>query len=214
MLYTPLLQTLFPWVKFKESDPIVNAVYLTFDDGPDPDPTRRIAEILHRFDASATFFVTGKQAEKYPGIVEMLDRENHLICNHSYSHYKSFLPAKKKLIREMDRTQNLLAGIIPSPGGYFRPPHGRISPALKNIAQSRELIVTLWDVFVPDYKPGYPAIKIIQRIEKYSSNGSIILLHDRSKNTDQTGKALPDVIIRLRDSGFTLCKLPTKAAKR
>ena len=214
MFYTPLLQTLFPWVKFKEVDFTKDAVYLTFDDGPDPDSTRRIAEILHRFSTSATFFVTGRQAQKYPKIIAMLDRENHLICNHSYSHFKSFFPAREKLIREMDKTQNLLEEIIPSPGGYYRPPHGRISPALKSIARNRGLIVTLWDVFVPDYKQGYPAAKISRRIRRYSKNGSIILLHDRSKNVKETIKALPDVINRLRESGFSPCKLPIKATKK
>lgn len=213
MLYTPLLQTLFPWVKFKEVDSTKYTVYLTFDDGPDPYETPRIVAILHRFNVSATFFVTGIQAEKHPEIIAVLDQENHLVCNHSYSHFKSFFPARERLIREVDKTQNLLAEIIPSPGGYYRPPHGRISPALKSIARNRGLMVTLWDVFVPDYKPGYSAAKITQRVRRYSGNGSIILLHDRSKNVRETIKALPEVIKLLQDRGFTLCKLPTKEPK-
>lgn len=209
MIYTPILKFLMPEVIFRFPDQQNSRIYLTFDDGPDPVSTKTIVEILAKQKIKASFFVVGSQVEKNPDILKLLDDKGHLICNHSYSHSASLFKTKTKLQDEILKTQHLIKKTSTRSGNYFRPPHGRIYPGMKKVVKKSGYSMLLWDVFVPDYKPGYPAKKITSRIFHYTRSGSIILLHDRSKNCHQTIKALPIIITTLLEKGFKFSILPS-----
>lgn len=210
MIYTPFLKFLMPEVIFRFPEQKNNRIYLTFDDGPDPVSTKTIVEILSRFEIKASFFVVGTQVEKNSNIIKLLENKGHLICNHSYSHSASLFKGKTKLQDEIFKTQHLLDKTSTRIGNYFRPPYGRIYPGMRKAVKKFGYSILLWDVFVADYKPGYSAEKITSRIFHYTRSGSIILLHDRSKNSDQTIKALPIIITTLMERGFKFSALPVK----
>ena len=213
MIYTPILEFLMPEVIFRFPDQKNNRIYLTFDDGPDPVSTKTIVEILSKYEIKASFFVVGSQVEKNPDIIKLLDDKEHLICNHSYSHSASLFKLKTKLQDEIFNTQHLLNKTCTRIGNYYRPPYGRIYPGMKKAIKNFGYSMLLWDVFVPDYKPGYSSKKITSRIFHYARSGSIILLHDRSKNSHQTVKALPVIITTLMERGFKFSVLPSKTIK-
>ena len=122
MIYTPIFEYLMPKIIFRSPHQRDNKVYLTFDDGPDPHSTNKIAAILSDYNIKASFFAVGSQIKKYPDIVKHLNEEGHLVCNHSYSHYNSFYIAKTKLEDEIFATQQLLDKYCSRIGNYFLPP--------------------------------------------------------------------------------------------
>jgi len=206
MIYASILEKLYPWITFRLNSDNHNNLYLTFDDGPDPNSTLRVFEILEKYRAKASFFVVGKQVEKHPNVVEVLDKNGHLTCNHSYQHRKFY--SKKLITEEIKKAQELINSIVEKPGFYYRPPHGRIYPGLKQAVNLLGLNVVLWDVFVPDFKTSFDSNKISNKILSNAKCGSIILLHDRSENVKETIKALPNIIKIFTDQGFSFTTLP------
>lgn len=206
MIYTPLLEKVFPWILFRINSQNQANLYLTFDDGPDSDSTLEICEILEKSNIKASFFAVGNQVKKFPNVVGQLDRFGHLICNHSYQHCKFY--SKNWILEEINKTNNLIQSITEKSINFYRPPHGRIFPGLKQVMENLNMKVVLWDVFVPDYKTSFNSDRITYRIMTRVRNGSIILLHDRSENVTETIKALPGIIKILKDRGFTFKTLP------
>lgn len=207
MIFTPILQRLYPWVLFREDSGSTNWVYLTFDDGPDPDSTPAICDVLAESQIPASFFVVGTRVKKAPHILRLLRNSGHLICNHSYSHRKSLWMSREELQREIQMNQEIIHSVVGQSPTYYRPPYGRIFPGLRRVAGRLGVKVVLWDVFVPDYNPRYGPDQIKHRIKSRVRNGSIILLHDCSNNVSSTVKILPELIQLLLDRHFTFTTL-------
>ena len=180
-------------------------VALTFDDGPNPDFTPPLLDTLRDLDVSATFFVVGRNAEKYPYIVSRITTEGHEIGNHTYSHRFLGLQTAARIGAELDKTTEIIrriAGVTPS---FFRPPQGLFTPTILNIAESRDLKTVIGDVYPRDpYNPGTDAI--VKRVLKRVEPGSIIILHDGSRwrwmSRSQTVAAVPIIIRELRKRGY------------
>ena len=100
-----------------------SAVYLTFDDGPTPGITEWILSTLNKYDAKATFFVLGKNAEMYPDLYRRIVEAGHRIGNHTYSHQKGWGMSLERYIEDVDFANDLLHTEL------FRPPYARITPA-------------------------------------------------------------------------------------
>ena len=100
-----------------------SAVYLTFDDGPTPGITEWILSTLDKYDAKATFFVLGKNAEMYPDLYRRIVEAGHRIGNHTYSHQKGWGMSLERYIEDVDFANDLLHTEL------FRPPYARITPA-------------------------------------------------------------------------------------
>ena len=199
---------ILPGAIFRLSQSKANAVFLTFDDGPHPDTTPKVAEILAKYDCHATFFVVGERLERYPALGKMLADAGHTVGNHSFTHKKTCFLSLSNFLRDVQTTQHLIETSIGKPCHYFRPPHGRILPGRIKRLNELRLKVVLWDVFVPDYQPDFTAAQIIRRVLRHTRAGSIILLHDTSSNAWETVQALPTILQSLRDRGFQLCALP------
>jgi peptidoglycan-N-acetylglucosamine deacetylase len=157
--------------------PNAAAVALTFDDGPDPQSTPVLLDLLDRHQATATFFVTGQNAERYPHLVRDILARGHAIGNHSYSH-DNFLMCKNRrtIVREIDATQQLFRrfGIIPL---AFRPPVGVTSPRLIGALDKTGLFVVNFSRRAGDL--GNRRVKhLAERILKRLRWGDIIMLHD------------------------------------
>ncbi len=150
------------------------AVALTFDDGPDPDSTLKLAEILEEHGARGTFFVVGRLARRYPALIERLARGGHAIGNHSWNH-RSFLTINSKQRREQVRLCQ--EALHPYGSMIFRPPFGH-----QNLRSRFDLLlagyqVVTWNLLAEDWLD-LDCSQILAKIEAGIKPGSIILLHD------------------------------------
>lgn len=153
-------------------------VALTFDDGPNPMYTPEVLDLLERYDAKATFFCIGKEAEAYPKLVSQIVEKGHEIGNHSHSHKKNIsFNGTKCWLREIENTDARIENIIGKKPTLFRPPYGVTTPHLaKAIGLSNHNVVG-WTI-----RPFDTTLKNVHTITKYISKkirpGAIILLHD------------------------------------
>lgn len=188
-----------------------DAVALTFDDGPWPSDTGRILAILERFRVEATFFMIGRQAERYPELVGRVRRAGHAIGNHSYDHPED--PAltemtEPRIAEELARTGQILAdeGVQPT---LFRPPGGSYDEFVIQEALRQRMRVVMWSVDPQDWRAGLTAKDIVKRVLKNVEAGSIILLHDGGGDGDHTVKALPDLIRGIKKKGLGFVAVPS-----
>lgn len=180
-----------------------NKIALTFDDGPHPCYTEEILGILDEFDVKATFFVIGKNAEKYPDILQHVIDSGHEIGNHTFSHANLRALNEKNITEELERTQE----IIYETGEYgtklIRPPEGKYSPAMTKLAEKMEYSIVLWTVDTRDWAHT-PSDKIYDNVTKSIKSGDIILFHDGIVGSSPTPEALRRIIPELKNMGFSL----------
>ena len=188
-------------------------VAITFDDGPDPEWTPKILDILKAANAKAAFFLVGVNAERYPGLVRRIVDEGHEIGNHTYYHPNLALCWAEHVRLELNATQLLLETITGRATTLFRPPYAAdTSPsqiselAPLQIAQDLNYLVVLENIDPQDWaKPG--ADIILQRVKQLRHEGNIILLHDAGGDRSQTVQALPRILDWLHTRGDTVVPL-------
>ncbi len=169
-------------------------ILLTFDDGPDPDITPRVLDVLDRYNHRAIFFVIGAKAEKHPELLREIVSRGHIIGNHTYYHspWNNFL-GSRHLESEIRRTDEAVARAIGVRPTLFRPPLGVSPHFLRSLMKRTGHTVVGWDVRSLDTR-GEGTEIIRHRIEKHISEGSIILLHDRL----ETAPALAEATLTMR----------------
>lgn len=153
-------------------------IALTFDDGPHKILTPMILDILARNDIKAVFFCVGDKVKAYPDVVRRIDREGHIIGNHSGTHHFFFdLFSRKRMIKELEGNDDIIGNLIRRKVKLFRPPYGVTNPALASVAAAKDYSVIGWSLKSKD-----TVIKnenaLLQRLEKRLKNGDIILFHD------------------------------------
>lgn len=177
---------------------VLNSVALTFDDGPSAVTTPRILEILARYKARATFFVTGVNAERYPQIMRAISKQGHEIGNHTYCHFDLLRTDYSALEWQISAAQNAIARIVGFGPKIFRPPYSRINETVKKALQAKGLKVVMWSVSPADYDEPSPA-KIAEYVLSNIRPGSIVVLHDYRW---QTVLALERILEGLRKKGL------------
>ncbi|MDQ2825059.1 MAG: glycosyltransferase [Verrucomicrobiota bacterium] len=188
-------------------------VTITFDDGPDPEWTPRILDILKAANVKAAFFLVGANAERYPGIVRRIVNEGHEIGNHTYYHPNLALCWPEHIRLELNATQLLIESITGRATTLFRPPYAADTNPTQvsdltplQIAQDLNYLVVLENIDPQDWaKPG--ADIILQRVKQQRRDGSIILLHDAGGDRSQTVEALPRILDWLHARGDTVVPL-------
>ncbi len=183
------------------------AVALTFDDGPDPRHTARIADILEVHQARATFFCIGRQLELHGALARFLHASGHQLENHTYSHGTGLdLFRASRLQKDLRRCQDVLAQLTGSAPSYYRPAVGIRNPPVHAAARDLGLTVVTWTHSARDgVFPLTPhrAIALAGRARA----GSILALHDgqlRGDSTlrEQTVRHLPLLLEQLKERGF------------
>lgn len=174
-------------------------VALTFDDGPHPGATERILQILKEKRVPATFFVVGKQVERYPGLLRSLDRAGHEIANHTYDHPNLTTISALDVKFQLDDTRRLIEKIIDKKCAYFRPPGGQLNASVAAQAARGGHRLILWDVFPQDHLSPAPNA-LHARVMAAAHDGAVVLLHSGIESTMQ---ALPGLIDDLRGQGYT-----------
>jgi cellulose synthase/poly-beta-1,6-N-acetylglucosamine synthase-like glycosyltransferase/peptidoglycan/xylan/chitin deacetylase (PgdA/CDA1 family)/spore germination protein YaaH len=189
-------------------------VAITFDDGPDPEWTPRVLDLLKARGLKATFFLLGVNAEDHPALVRRIVAEGHEIGNHTYSHRNMAEMPPWRWRLELDATERLIETITGRSTSLFRPPYDAdVTPT--DIAQLAPLrfaehelgySVVLESIDPQDWaRPG--ADTIVQRVKEQRRSGNIILLHDAGGDRSQTLAALPRILDWLAERGDQVVSL-------
>ncbi|MBA6153891.1 polysaccharide deacetylase family protein [Gelidibacter maritimus] len=157
-------------------------IALTFDDGPNPEFTLKVLQILKDYNAKATFFCIGQHIETYPEILKAIVQDGHDIGNHSFSHNLMIdFNSTERWLQEIKQTDNSIHKISGKKTTLFRPPFGVTTPKLARALKVTEHKVIGWNIRSFDTVISNPQ-KILKRITKRVHPGAIILLHDKQSN--------------------------------
>lgn len=173
----------------------VKKVFLTFDDGPDQSSTPFILETLKKFDAKATFFLVGKNAQKNEQLVLEIKNNGHQIGNHTFNHLNGWKTSNKTYYNDIEMAKTLTSSKI------FRPPYGKIS--LKQAAAlSKQFKILMWHVSSQDYKTNFNTEKCLINLTKHTTSGSIVVMHDSLKTINHVKEYLPKYLEYLQLNGY------------
>lgn len=153
-----------------------DSLFLTFDDGPDPDSTPLLLEMLAKHNAKATFFCLGKKVEKHPQLYDSILAGGHSTGNHTWSHLNGWTTSASKYIDDIE-----LAGAVIG-SKLFRPPYGRITPRQYFRLRDRYKII-MWTRQFADYNRSFSPLKTNLRSFR---RGSILVMHDSSRTISKT----------------------------
>jgi peptidoglycan-N-acetylglucosamine deacetylase len=178
-------------------------IALTFDDGPDPVMTPLILDIL-KGRAKASFFVTGRKLEGNEEIIRRMDKEGHIVGNHSWSHSNWFdFYSADKIISELQETDRKIGSVIGKKPLFFRPPYGVVNPLVKKALDRMPYHVIGFSNRAWDTSAGNEQ-KIFERLTKKLNPGDIVLLHDTVKSTVNV---LPRFLDHLEKYGYKIVSL-------
>ena len=180
-------------------------VYLTFDDGPIPEVTPWVLDLLAEFDARATFFCVGENVERYPTLFQRVRAAGHAVGNHTYNHLNGWSTAVDEYVANVNKCRDL----VESP--LFRPPYGRISPR-KTLALRTEYDIVMWDVLSGDFDAEITGAECARNVLDYVSPGSIVVFHDSLKAEANLRYALPRVLTSLARQGYRFEALQRRCA--
>lgn len=194
------MQKLYPGVVWRK-DVTQKRVYLTFDDGPIPECTPQVLDILAQYGVHATFFMVAENAVRYSELLERVRHEGHAVGNHTYHHVKGLKNSTEAYLRDVAKAEDVLCTRL------FRPPHGRMSACQKKALLRQGYTICLWDVLTHDYNPRYTVEHMLKVIQRYTRHGSIITCHDSLKSKDRLLTLLPQMIEYLLSQGYEFATL-------
>ncbi|MCC7534274.1 MAG: polysaccharide deacetylase family protein [Bacteroidia bacterium] len=194
-----ILPLIFPsllWkVKTKE-----NVIYITFDDGPHPDITPKVLEILNQYNAKATFFCVGENVEKYPETFQLILDANHAVGNHTYNHLKGWKTNTVNYAENINKASKFIGSSL------FRPPYGRITiEQIKSVSKDYKII--MWSVLTRDYEKNLNINKAIRKLCNQTSQGDIVVFHDSRKAEKNMFILLKQVLEFFSKQGYRFEKL-------
>ena len=170
-------------------------VYITFDDGPIPECTPWLLDLLDRYGIKATFFMVGDNVRKYPELYADIMRRGHRAGNHTMHHLDGSRVWARRYIRDVREA----AGDIDS--DLLRPPHGWMRFGQKAVL-SRHYKIIMYDLVTRDYSKYVDAERVFRNVRRYARPGSIIVFHDSLKSVDKLREALPRCIEWLKEQGY------------
>jgi peptidoglycan/xylan/chitin deacetylase (PgdA/CDA1 family) len=182
------------------ANPENNSLYLTFDDGPHPEITPQVLNLLDAFGAKATFFCIGDNVRKYPDTYAEILRRGHRTGNHTMQHLKGWQTPADRYISNVREA----ATLIESP--LFRPPYGRMTGAQAHALQPDYRIV-MWSLLSRDYLQSLHRPAALDFLKKRSRAGDILVFHDSEKARKNLEFLLPHYLEFAAGKGFTFAAL-------
>jgi peptidoglycan/xylan/chitin deacetylase (PgdA/CDA1 family) len=190
----PLIAKLFfpsgIW-KGKESD----SIYLTFDDGPNPEVTPWVLDLLNQFQIKATFFLVGKNVKDYPELLKRIISEGHQIGNHTMNHECGTKTGLNSYISSVSQAEIYIQSDL------FRPPYGKITRnQFKKLLDGGKKIV-FWSWLSYDFDKNISPKKIIQKARDIKG-GDILVFHDSEKGFPNLKNSIIEIIEQLKSRGL------------
>jgi len=184
-------------------------VAITIDDGPEPDVTPQVLDLLDEFQAKATFFCIGECVESQPGLAREIQRRGHAIENHSQHHLRRFsVLGPRSMAREIRQAQDAISGVTGVVPRFFRAPAGLRNPFLEPVLAGLDLQLASWT------RRGFDTVTadsnaVFLRLARGLRAGDILLLHDGHSARTNAGKpVILDVLPRLLATCAAACLIP------
>lgn len=201
-----ILQRLYPYGVFRTGE----AVYLTFDDGPIPEVTPQVLEILDRYQVKATFFMVGENIDKHPDVFAQVLKAGHSIGNHTYNHMKGWRFSTADYITNVHKWEEAFENQISnlqspiSKVNLFRPPYGKATLRQRRALHRLGYTLIYWDILTRDYEATRTPEQMLRQIQTQTRPGSIINFHDSVKSNERMLTVLPQAIEWLQKEGYEL----------
>jgi peptidoglycan-N-acetylglucosamine deacetylase len=181
-------------------------IALTFDDGPWPESTAQVLDILRENNVKGTFFVVGQNIKNYPELLKRVAAEGHVIGNHTWHHRYHFMNPQVAAY-EVANTTDLIYKVAGVKTNLFRPPGGIMNNGVAAYARNSQYAIIMWSSDSADYShPSVP--KLINNVFRLAKPGGIVLMHDGGGDRSQTVQALPEIIAKFRNQGYTFVTVP------
>lgn len=222
----PFIQKLFSNYIWKINNS-KNKIYLTFDDGPIPNVTEWVLDLLKDENIKATFFCIGENIKKNPEIFKRILIEGHAIGNHTHNHLNGWKTNTNKYLENFELCKEIMEGgnekmedgsmmievgrwkigdhntkFQTENSNLFRPPYGKIKPSQAKKIRKKGYKIIMWDVLSYDFNPKITPEICLDNVIKNTTVGSIIVFHDSIKAQKNMQYALPKAIQKLKEKGF------------
>lgn len=172
-----------------------NKIYLTFDDGPVPEVTEWVLDVLKQYQIKATFFCIGDNVKKHPLVFRRIMDEGHSVGNHTQNHLNGWKTADDIYLNNIEACSKIVDSKL------FRPPYGRIKKTQLLLLKTQYSII-MWDVLSGDFDPKTTAEQCYKNVVKNTKPGSVIVFHDSIKAENKLKQTLPQAIEYLLGKGF------------
>ncbi len=198
----PLLyRLLFPEAIWRFKHHRRKVVYLTFDDGPIPEVTPWVLDILDRYGIKATFFMVGDNVSRHPELLAEVRRRGHSVGNHTMHHLQGMKTTSRRYMRDITEADRHIDSVL------FRPPHGIMRWKQARHIRSHYNII-MYDLVTRDYSRKLTPEDVVRNVKRFARNGSIIVFHDSLKARDNMMAALPPAIEWLLSQGYEFEPIP------
>jgi peptidoglycan/xylan/chitin deacetylase (PgdA/CDA1 family) len=194
------LRRLFPNLIFEQPNN-QNTIYLTFDDGPTPEVTAWVLNLLQKERVKANFFLIGNNIQKYPDIVKDIVSQGHQIANHTFNHNDAWQYSTKDYMQDVFKTEDLIDQLGASKK-LFRPPYGRLTPSKIAELKKAGFKIVMWSIISGDFSKILNTAHAVNYLKSKAKPGYILVFHDSFKGSENLKAILPDTIRHLKQKGF------------
>ena len=206
----PILKSSFPKCLWR-GNPNSKTIALTFDDGPHPQYTQQLLNVLERYQVKASFFWLGVCVERSPHIAKQVYSLVHWIGLHGYYHHKFPLLSPTEHKQSLEKTQiaiHKVCNLPPEKVRDIRPPNGLFTPQTLHLFKQWNYRPVMWSVVPEDWvSPGIP--KVVNRVMNNLENGSLIVLHDGFCGGQNVAEIAQIIIPRLLEQGYSFVTIDT-----
>ncbi|MFY7988459.1 MAG: polysaccharide deacetylase family protein [Flavobacterium sp.] len=177
-------------------------IYLTFDDGPIPDVTEWVLDVLKSENIKATFFCIGDNIKKYPEFYKRILKEGHQTGNHTFNHLNGWKTETSHYVDNFKLCETERLKLNTEHSFLFRPPYGKIKASQSKAIRQLGYKIIMWDVLSYDFDSTISVEKCLENVISNTEQGSIIVFHDSLKAEKNLKYALPKAIQILKNKGF------------
>lgn len=179
-----------------------NTIYLTFDDGPIPEITPWVLEVLKEENIKATFFCIGDNIKKNPIVFKSILENGHAIGNHTFNHLKGWQTYSKTYLENINLCELEIEKHTNLQTKLFRPPYGKMTPHQIKLAREKEYKIMMWEVLTYDFDENFDENDCYTQTIANTKSGSIIVFHDSIKANKNLKAILQKTIRELKRKGF------------
>lgn len=172
-------------------------VYITFDDGPNPNATPIVLDVLKKHKINATFFCVGENIVNHPSIFSNILENGHAVGNHTFSHENGWKTSINNYLKSVQETSLLMSNHL------FRPPYGRFTRKQRKMLIQNNYKIIMWSWISQDYKMNRSNESILNSLRKVKS-GDILVFHDNEKTAERIGSLIDETILYLKEKNFNI----------
>ena len=201
------LRWLYPGAIWDFSFKKEKTIYLTFDDGPNPEITEYILDLLERYNAEATFFCIGGNVVDHPVLFDKIKDAGHAVGNHSMTHPNGWWTRNSRYYNDIAQADELIGSKL------FRPPYGRIGLNQFRVLKKKGYQIVFWSVVSYDFDPALRAKNLIKKMKRLTFPGAVFVFHDNPKALSVLKNELPRLMEYWKTNNYTFKKLHSELKK-